>query len=110
MRKILASVVAAALTIATLVSPASAAEAVFDPASTTLSYDVNDTGILKVWGVPAASGNPLVANPDYGYPAEIAIATWVALLLKAQELGKVVKIGYDPTTLEIWYVSKPYTP
>lgn len=83
---------------------AKAVEATFNP--NTQFYDVNGNGILSLWGIPGTSG-AVKANPDYGYPTEAAIASWTAMLMKAQELNLVVVVGYDPSTLDIWYVAKP---
>lgn len=83
---------------------ANAVEATFNP--NTQFYDVNGNGILSLWGIPGTSG-AVKANPDYGYPTEAAIASWTAMLMKAQELNLAVVVGYDPSTLDIWYVAKP---
>lgn len=85
--------------------PAMAAEATFNPS--TMWYDMNGEGILSLWGVPAANGNALRANPDYGWPTEFAIASWYTVILKAHEMGLSVVVGYDPVTYDIWYVAKP---
>lgn len=107
MRQFLAPVAAVAISIAAVTSPANAAEATFDPNSATQFYDINGNGVLSLWGVAAANGNPLRANPDYNYPTELSIASWVAMLLKAQQMNKVVVVGYDPATYEIWYIGRP---
>ncbi len=86
---------------------AESAEVLFNPSAQSNGYDMDGNGVLHLWGVPEASGNALVANPDYGWPTVSAIATWYATLLKAQEINLSVSVGYDPTTLDIWYVGKP---
>lgn len=79
------------------------AEVVYDPS--TQPFDINSNSILSLWGVPEANGNALVANPDYEWPTEISVAAWLSMLLKAREMNTTVTVGYDPTTLDIWYVS-----
>ena len=86
-------------------SPAFSAEATFSPS--TQWYNVDSNGVLNLWGVPEANGNPLVANPDYGWPSEFTVACWYAVIMKAHEMSLSVVIGYDPATYDIWYVSKP---
>ncbi|MGB3073628.1 MAG: hypothetical protein WBB68_05205 [Candidatus Moraniibacteriota bacterium] len=86
---------------------AESAEVLFNPSAQSNGYDMDGNGVLHLWGVPEASGNALVANPDYGWPTVSAIAAWYATLLKAQEMNLSVSVGYDPTTLDIWYVGKP---
>jgi hypothetical protein len=106
MRKLVKIAAAAVMAVASVAS-ANAAEATFDPNSSTQFYDINGNGILSLWGVTAANGNALKANPDYNYPTELSIASWVAMLLKAQQMNKVVVVGYDPATYEIWYIARP---
>ena len=86
------------------VSNAQAAEVLFNPSMQ--FYDMNGNGILSLWGI-STSGAAVKANPDFGYPTELAIASWYATILKAQEMGLSVVIGYDPVSLEIWYIAKP---
>jgi hypothetical protein len=97
------------LMVATIVllamTEAHSSEVIFNP--NTQFYDMNSNGVLSLWGVPEANGNALVANPDFGWPTELAVASWYAALLKAQELGMSVGVGYDPNTLDIWYIAKP---
>lgn len=88
-----------------LSAPAYSAEVTYNPG--TQFYDMNGSGVLSLWGVPEANGNALVANPDYGWPTEASVASWLTTLLKAQEMGLVVVVGYDPATLDIWYVARP---
>lgn len=102
MKKILQLCIFAAMFIA---STAYAADATFDPNAQ--YYDTNSEGILSLWGVPATNGNALKGNPDGGWPTQSAIASWLALLLKAQELNMSVVVGYDPVTFDIWYVARP---
>jgi hypothetical protein len=80
-------------------------EVTFDPSAQ--FYDMNGNGVLSLWGVPEAGGNALQANPDYGWPTEASVISWYAVLLKAQEMGMVVTVGYDPNNYEIWYITKP---
>ena len=82
-----------------------AAEVTFNP--NVHFYDMNGNGTLSLWGVPAANGNAIKANPDNNYPTEASIASWLAMIMKAQELNLVVVIGYDPNTLDIWYIGRP---
>ena len=86
---------------------AQSAEIIFNPSDQTRGYDMDGNSVLHLWGVPEANGNALVANPDYGWPTLSAIATWYATILKAQEMNLSVSVGYDPNTLDIWYVGKP---
>lgn len=86
-------------------APVSAAEVSFDPS--TQYYNMDGSSTLFLWGVPEANGNALVANPDYGWPTETSVAAWYATILKAQEMGLRVVIGYDPVNFEIWYVARP---
>lgn len=99
---VLLAVVALALTLST---PAAADEAEFTPS--TQFYDIDSNGVLSLWGVPAANGNPLKANPDYGWPSEFAVAAWYTTILKAHEMNLYVVVGYDPVTFDIWYIAKP---
>lgn len=89
-----------------LVVSAHSAEITYNPS--TQFYDMNGNGVLSLWGVPEANGNALVANPDYGWPTEASVASWLAMLMKSQEMGLVVKVGYDPNTRDIWYIIKPH--
>lgn len=88
-----------------VVQPAQAAEIIFNPG--TQWYDMEGNGILRLWGVPEAGSNPLAANPDYNWPKPTAIAAWYVTLLKAQQMGLSVAVGYDPVTFDIWYVARP---
>lgn len=102
MKKILQLCLIAMLFIA---SNASAVDVTFNPS--VQYYDVNAGGILSLWGVPEAGNNALKGNPGNGWTTKSAVASWISLLMKAQELNKVVVIGYDPTTFDIWYVTRP---
>lgn len=95
----------AAVVSALVVQPAPAAEIIFTPS--TQWYDIEGNGILRLWGVPEAGGNALVANPDYNWPKPTAIAAWYVTILKAQQMGLSVAVGYDPVTFDIWYVARP---
>lgn len=88
-----------------LATPVLSAEVAYNPG--TQFYDMNSNGVLSLWGVAEAGGNALVANPDYGWPSEMAVASWLTTLLKAQQMGLGVVIGYDPNTRDIWYIGKP---
>ena len=88
-----------------IASNAYAADVTFNP--NTQHYDVNAEGTLSLWGVPEAGPNAIKGNPDNGWPTKSAIASWLSLLMKAQELNMVVVVGYDTTTLDIWYVTRP---
>lgn len=101
MKKVVCFLVAAVSFL--FVASAYSAEVVYDPS--TQPFDINSNGILSLWGVPAANGNALVANPDYEWPTEISVAAWLSMILKARETNTTVTVGYDPTTLDIWYVS-----
>lgn len=73
------AVIALAVGILTGSAPALASEASFDPSIQW--YDMNGDGTLRLWGVPEANGNALAANPDYGWPVPVAIASWYATIL-----------------------------
>lgn len=88
-----------------IVSNASAVDTPFNP--NVQYYDMNADGTLSLWGVPEAGTNALKANPDGGWPAKSTIASWLAILLQAQEMNMSVVVGYDPVTLNIWYVARP---
>jgi hypothetical protein len=102
MKKLLQLCIFATMLIA---SNAFAADATFNPNAQ--YYDVNAEGTLSLWGVPEAGSGALKGNPDNGWPTKSAIASWVSLIMKAQELNMVVVVGYDPVTFDIWYVAKP---
>lgn len=95
------------LALGAIVAPLSAqsAEVTFTPG--TQWYDMDGNGALHLWGVPEANGQALVANPDYGWPTTTAIAAWYAVLLRAQEMNLSVGVGYDPNTLDIWFIGRP---
>lgn len=104
MKKKLAIAIASIMLV--VVTPhASAAEITFNPS--VQWYDTDGTGTLRLWGVPEANGNALVANPDYGWPTEMAVALWQSTILKAQQMNLSVGVGYDPVTLDIWFVARP---
>ena len=88
-----------------ITTQASAVDVYFNP--NTQYYNMDGNGTLFLWGIPEANGQALIANPDYGWPTELAIATWYATILKAQELNLRVVIAYDPANLQIWYVARP---
>ena len=104
MKKLHTLLIAVGFVMSTL-QGASAAEIIFDPG--VQWYDMNGDGQLSLWGVPEAGGNPLKANPKDGWPTPVAVAAWYAALLKAQQMGKTVGVGYDPATFIIWYVGRP---
>lgn len=85
--------------------PAQSAETVFNP--NILYYDTTSEGVLELWGVPEANGQVIKANPDGGWPSENTVALWQAYLMKAQEMNMVVPVGYDPGTLDIWFIGRP---
>jgi hypothetical protein len=87
-------------------SLANAAEITFNPAFQ--GYNMESTGKLCLWGVPEAEAGALTADPNNGWPSEMAIAAWYITLLRAQARAQVVTVGYDPGTFDIWYVSKPH--
>jgi hypothetical protein len=103
--RVIASFFLAIVASSLLATSAFSAETSYNP--NTQFYDMNGSGVLSLWGVPAANGNALVANPDYGWPTEASVASWLAMLIKAQEMGLVVMVGYDPNTLDIWYIARP---
>lgn len=103
MKKFVMTAVSAALL--SVAPVALSAEASFNPS--TQFYDTDGNGIIRLWGVPEASGQPLVANPDYGWPTEMAMALWYSTILKAHQMNQRVVVGYDPVNLEIWYIAKP---
>ncbi len=86
-------------------SVAQSAEIMFNPS--VLWYDVTSEGVLELWGVPEANGQALQANPDYDWPSVNTVSLWTGMLLKAQEMGLSVPVGYDPGNLDIWYIGKP---
>lgn len=83
-----------------------AAEICFDPAIQ--GYNMNGESNLVLWGVTGAP-NGLTADAKNSWHSELSVASWYALLLKAQEMGKQVGIGYDPVSFEIWYIGHPVT-
>lgn len=103
--KKLVALIASVILLATVSLPAPAADVYFDP--NVQYYNLDGSGTLFLWGIPEANGNPLLANPDYGWPTETAIAAWYATILKAQELNLRVVISYNPVNFEIWYVARP---
>lgn len=105
MKRIVSLFLALATACLLIATPAYSAEVTYNP--NTQFYDMNGNGVLSLRGVSEASGNALVANPDYGWPTEASVASWLTILLKAQEMGLVVVVGYDPATLDIWYVTRP---
>lgn len=107
MNEILArSIIVAGLAISA--DPAFSADIVFNPNAQ--GYNMLGDGTLQLWGVSQAGGSPLVANPDYGWPTTLAIADWKATLMRAQQMGMVVGVSYDPGTFDIWSIGRPYTP
>lgn len=102
MKKIILS----AIIILTLGSISQATETCFNPS--TQGYDMNGESKLTLWGVSGAT-NGLTADAKNGWHTELAVASWYANLLKAQEMSKQVDVGYDPNTFEIWYVGHPKT-
>ncbi len=91
--------------LATVSPTAFSAEAEFNP--NTQFYDMNGLSKLSLWGVPAANGQALWADSKESWHTEFSVATWVAMLLKAQQLNMKVVVGYDPTNFQIWYIAKP---
>jgi len=82
------------------------AEVTFNP--NVLWYNTTGDGTLQLWGVPESNGQPIQANPDYGWPTENAVAMWLSMLMKAQEMGKSVVIGYNPAPpYDLWYIGRP---
>jgi len=82
------------------------AQVCFDP--TTQGYDTNGESKLTLRGVTAVS-NGLVADAKASWHSELSVATWYANLLKAQEMGKQVGVGYDPNSGEIWFMGHMIT-
>ncbi len=80
------------------------ADICFDPAIQ--GDDMNGESKLSLWGVTGAA-NALTADAKVSWHTEFSVASWYALLLKAQEMGKQVGVGYDPVSLEIWYIGHP---
>lgn len=83
----------------------SAAEVEFNP--NTQFYDVNGVSKLSLWGVPVTNGQALWADAKDSWQTELSVTAWVAMLLKAQQMGMKVSVGYDPVTFQIWYMSRP---
>ncbi len=96
---------AALLLLSLSAGSAQSAEISFNPSA--LWYDVTSEGVLQLWGIPEANGQALRANPDYDWPSVNTVSLWIGMLLKAQELGLSVPVGYDPSTLDIWYIGRP---
>lgn len=88
-----------------IANAAQSAEAMFNPS--VLWYDVTSEGVLELWGVPEANGQALQANPDYDWPSVNTVTLWTGIIMKAQEMGLSVPVGYDSSTLEIWYIGRP---
>lgn len=99
------SLLIATLLVAAVSTPLSAAEATFDP--NTQFYDVNGVSKLSLWGVPEAGGQALWADAKESWQTELSVATWVAMLLKAQQMNMRVAVGYDPGNYQLWYIAKP---
>lgn len=98
---------AATIVFATLVPfQVQAAEICFDP--TIQGYNMSGESNLFLWGVTGAP-NGLKADAKNSWHSELSVASWYALLLKAQEMGKQVGVAYDPNTFEIWYIGHPIT-
>jgi len=87
------------------VAPVQSAEVCYDP--NIQFYDINGVSKLSLWGVPEANGQSLWADAKDSWHSELSVALWYGTLLKAQEFGLQVVIGYDPDTLAIWYVARP---
>lgn len=103
-RTLLASL--AVLSLCSLGSTAAlAAETTFNP--NTQFYDMNGSSRLSLWGVPEAGGQAVWADSKESWHTELSVATWMSMLLKAQQLNMNVVVGYDPVNFEIWYVAKP---
>lgn len=98
-------VIAAGLTVTSLA--AQSAEITFNPGDPTRGYDMDGSDVLHLWGVPEANGQALVGNPDYNWPTVTSVHRRYSTILKAQEMGLSVGVGYDPVTFDIWYVGKP---
>lgn len=94
------------LSLATLApTVSSAAEATFNP--NVQFYDMNGSSRLSLWGIPEANGQPVWADAKESWQTELSVATWISMLLKAQQLNMSVVVGYDPANFQIWYVAKP---
>ena len=101
----------AVLVLSLLISvvPAQSAEVCYDP--NVYFYNMNGVSRLSLWSVPEVNGAELWADAKESWHSELSIALWYATLVKAQEMGLQVVIGYDPDTLAIWYIARPqYAP
>lgn len=87
------------------VAPVQSAEVCYDPS--VYFYNMNGVSRLSLWSVPEINGAELWADAEESWHSEISIAAWYMTLMKAQELGLQVVIGYDPDTLAIWYIARP---
>lgn len=85
-------------------SSAFADEYFFSPGNE--SYGFEGIGELRLWGIPAMSGDPAKASVSMGQN-ELSIAVWWNALQKAQELGLKVQVYFDPSNGYIWYMSGP---
>lgn len=68
---------------------------------------MNGHGVLEVWGAPGVpSTQALVANPDGGWPTEMAVAVWRDAIKTVKEKGVCLRIYYDPNTFDIWSITE----
>jgi len=87
------------------VAPAQSAEVCYDPG--VYFYNMNGVSRLSLWSVPEVNGAEIWADSKESWHTELSVSAWYMTLLKAQEMGLQVVIGYDPDTLAIWYVARP---
>lgn len=93
-----------------LAFPAFAADTEFCPKSWD-KINMNGDFVLEVWGVSVLGGKAMVANPDYGWPKESAIASWWTALRIARKNGQCVTLYYSETpnadgNYDLWTVSE----
>ncbi len=82
------------------------AESTFCPTAFT-KIGMDGHSVMEVWGVPGvASTTAIIANPDYDWPTEMAIAAWRDAILTAKKNGTCVTVYYDPVKFELWSISE----
>jgi len=104
MRKCICAVLISLFLVA-VAMPVQSAEVCYDPS--VYFYNMNGVSHLSLWSVPEVNGAELWADSKESWHSELSMAAWYMTLMKAQEMGLQVVIGYDPDTLAIWYIARP---
>jgi len=79
---------------------ANAAEVIVDPG--VVWYDTNAASVLSIWGTNTGC-NPLRADPANG--SRDQVLAWLFQLIKAQDIGLSVGVGYD-ASCNIIYIAR----